>query len=426
MEALVALEQEALDGAQVELTEFGQTIRRKHFALSHTVYLNHGGLGLPPLALMHLRTALEHLAEEQPMRFHRDILPPSFARAKGMVAEYLGCTPTSLSFVQNASVGLFHVLKSVHLRPGDIVLVTNVFYHSVADTVRHLVAAAGASLVIVPLTLPIESKDAVVEAFTNTLNGLDADKVRLAVIDHISSKPSVVLPIHRLLKICRQKHILTLVDGAHAPGQVVFGPHAASVSTNGENTGGNISGASDDDLCVPSLEHLGCDFYVGNFHKWMLVPRGCAFLFVSPDALAVATTASTTSGTAASTAAGRKLSNVDLALLTPLMPPPPSHASFDGETGYYIDHGTVLMLLLASCCFLLLLAAALPAPPAFWQRFPSSNSSSSRSFLPPPPHMHNPISLPGHLRREYTRLHFLPLPARRAPARPTDRNATDL
>eukprot|EP00935_MAST-01C_sp_MAST-1C-sp1_P000082 g82.t1 len=288
------LELKALEDPRYrEPVELGAPIRASHFALGpSTTYLNHGGLGLPPLPIMHLRTSLQHLAEEQPMHFHRDILPDSFSRAKRAVADYLDCEPSSLSLLQSASVGLFHVLRSLHLQPGDIIVVTSVFYHSVADTVRHLVAVSGATLLVVQLKLPIKSKDTVIDAFTTAIDGVDASKIRIAVLDHISSKPSIVLPIHRLLRICKQRGILTLVDGAHAPGQVIFRGSDASDQPAGYD--------DNDDLCA-SLRALGADFY-GNQE---LMPE--------------------------------RFSGVDVAILSAEVPPR-APQDFDGDTGYVHDH----------------------------------------------------------------------------------------
>lgn len=53
---------------------------------------------------------------------------------------------------------------------------------------------------------------------------------------------------------CRKRHVLTLVDGAHAIGQVQV-----------------------------NLEDLRQDFYTGNFHKWLYTPRGCAILWIAEE-----------------------------------------------------------------------------------------------------------------------------------------------
>jgi isopenicillin-N epimerase len=62
------------------------------------------------------------------------------------------------------------------------------------------------------------------------------------------------LPVVELTALAKQAGARVLIDGAHAPGQVL--------------------------LNVPAI---GADWYVGNCHKWLMAPRGAGFLWAAPE-----------------------------------------------------------------------------------------------------------------------------------------------
>lgn len=39
-------------------------------------------------------------------------------------------------------------------------------------------------------------------------------------IDHITSPTAIVMPIRRLIALCQEHNVLSMIDGAHAPGQL--------------------------------------------------------------------------------------------------------------------------------------------------------------------------------------------------------------
>jgi L-cysteine/cystine lyase len=83
------------------------------------------------------------------------------------------------------------------------------------------------------------------------ISRLISRRTRVIAIPHIICTTGLVLPIKAVSEICRAKNIFLLVDGAHAPG-------AKNVDINS----------------------LGVDCYSSCCHKWMLAPKGTAFLYV--------------------------------------------------------------------------------------------------------------------------------------------------
>ena len=73
----------------------------------------------------------------------------------------------------------------------------------------------------IPLTFPVSHK-VIIEEFRQKLRDIprrDGQTI-VAVIDELVSNPGVFLPWEELTKICKEEGVYSLIDGAHAIGQI--------------------------------------------------------------------------------------------------------------------------------------------------------------------------------------------------------------
>jgi isopenicillin-N epimerase len=215
--------------------------------------VNHGSFGATPRAVMQAQRAWQDRMERQPSRFMNTVHAPAIRSAAAALGAFLNADGNDIVFVDNATTGCNAVLRSIPVPRGHEVLILSHAYGAVANAVSHAVEKAGGSITRAIVPFPGPTEDSLVAAVTGAIT----PRTCLAVIDHITSGSAIVLPARRIVAACHAAGVPVLIDGAHAPGQI--------------------------DL---DLTAIGADWYVGNCHKWLCAPKGCAFLHAAPAAQA--------------------------------------------------------------------------------------------------------------------------------------------
>jgi isopenicillin-N epimerase len=188
--------------------------------------------------------------EAEPVLFFSHDLEPALDRARVALGAFVGADPDDLAFVPNATAGTNTVLRSLQFKRGDELLTTDHAYNAAKNTMDFVAERDGASVVIASVPFPTKAPETVAAAVLAAVS----PRTRLAVLDHISSATALIFPIEALVAELTARGIATLVDGAHAPGQVALDVRA-----------------------------LGATYYTANLHKWVCAPKGSGFLWVRRD-----------------------------------------------------------------------------------------------------------------------------------------------
>ena len=209
-------------------------------------FLNHGSFGACPRPVFETYQEWQRKLERRPVEFLGRKATALLAESRRELAEYLHCAADDLVYFPNPTHAVNMLVRNFDLQAGDEVLTTDHEYGAMERTWRYYCRKVGAKYLHVPIELPVDTHESFVETFWQAVT----PKTRIIFLSHITSPTALIFPVAEICRRARQAGILCIVDGAHAPGQIPL-----------------------------DLRALDADFYVGACHKWMLAPKGAAFLY---------------------------------------------------------------------------------------------------------------------------------------------------
>ena len=204
------------------------------------VYLNHGSFGACPRPVFEAYQRYQRELEWQPVEFLalERSFPARLDVARSALAAYLGASADNLAFATNASSAVNTVARSLVLEPGDEVLMGEDEYGGMELLWDYVTRRTGAKVVR--------------RALDDLVPGA---RTKVVFCSHVEWTSGRVNDVAEICARARDAGVLSIVDGAHAPGQI--------------------------DL---DLEAIGADVYAGNCHKWLCAPKGSGFLYARPEA----------------------------------------------------------------------------------------------------------------------------------------------
>jgi selenocysteine lyase/cysteine desulfurase len=218
-------------------------------------YMNTGTRGPSPRSVVEAQCNAIQAYDTDRLSYARHVQNEAFReRLHEKMAALLGCDPDEVALTNNTTEGMAFGTLGPDMQPGDEIIYTNHDHSSGAQPINLRAARYGVKPVMVDLSdskfHPPDSPDQLIDAIEAAIT----PRTRLISFCHINYTDGCVLPTKQICAMARDKGILTLVDGAHAPGMMELDVH-----------------------------DLGCDMYAGAGHKFLLASMLTGVFYVRRD-----------------------------------------------------------------------------------------------------------------------------------------------
>ncbi len=213
------------------------------------IYLNSGSEGSLPVEMQALLAAsMKRWASSPSQAFFDDVnLDSKQVANRRRVAQFVGADPADLVLTDNTTMGLAMVLLGLPLNGPCEIITTQQDHFSMYSPLYVLSRRHDIKIIKVSLPVPARSSEDVIRIFRQAIT----PRTRALCFSHINYAVGLRMPVRELCALARERNILTLVDGAHAPGMLDI-----------------------------NLRELGPDFYAASGHKWLNGPPGTGMLYI--------------------------------------------------------------------------------------------------------------------------------------------------
>ncbi len=229
--------------------KFWSRVRDLFYVPRDVIYLNNGSLGLSHRVVV--EAMYRHLLESESVRTTKYGDYPWWGYGPALeirkkVSAFIGADPEEIALTRNATEGMNTVAAGLDLNPGDEVLMSDQEHPGGRSAWYQRAKRYGIAVKEFALPNPPRTPGEIL----NRLEASITPRTRVISVSHITTVTGGMLPVKDIAALARSKNIISLVDGAHAIGQLPLDMH-----------------------------DIGCDYYAASPHKWLYAPKGTGVLY---------------------------------------------------------------------------------------------------------------------------------------------------
>jgi isopenicillin-N epimerase len=226
---------------------------RDQFPLARDkVFFNNGTIGAMPRMVLERTTAhLQKLAADVADWDYRGANwiggYDSMLGLRGKAARLLNADVKEVALTENVTCANSYVAAGLELEHGVEILMSDQEHPGGIGPWANAAKRYGGSVNQVKLPKPAHNSGEMVELVKQAMT----PRTRVLFISHVITGSGAILPVKEICAEARARGIFTVIDGAQAFAHIPV-----------------------------DVKEIGCDAYVGCFHKWLLAPAGNGFLYV--------------------------------------------------------------------------------------------------------------------------------------------------
>jgi isopenicillin-N epimerase len=229
--------------------DFWHQVRKQFIIDPRVVYMNVGTTGAMPKQVLKNYSAYNQLAASHPRTFESE-LDAGFGliSQRQTLAAQFGCQPDEICLSRNTTDGLDAIIYGLALQPGDEILITHHEHIAALSPLNVIQDRYGVK--ITPVRIPVldtSHAGQFVDAFDTAITSA----TKAILFSHITYKTGTRLPAGAICRLARDNGLISIVDGAHAPGMIEL-----------------------------NFNDMGCDFYAAPGHKWQCGPGSTGLLYL--------------------------------------------------------------------------------------------------------------------------------------------------